>query len=385
MKRRSAAAGSAWAWASAAWAARTRSACCAGGRWRWRTSPSEWFETDLLRAVVCGARASTGRFAGPWSAGTTANLLLQAAAAGGNGAGTAVQVDGRPGRADRRPGRRRARGTGRRSAPGAEVRAHHACKDGARHGRRAARAARRSRPRAVVSSADPAPARSCGLLDPAVLDPDDAAPRAATTGRQGMASKVNLALAGAARLPRRRARRRCCAAASTSAPTWTTSSARTTTPNTAASRGGRTSTSTIPTLADPSLAPAGQHVMSVYVQYTPYALREGTWDARRDEVGDAVLRTLEEYAPGLSRCVVAPPGADAARPRADVRPDRRPSARTASRRSISSSWPGRCWAGRATASPVAGLYMCGAGTHPGGGVTGGPAANAAREILKDLG
>src|SRR6185295_3806206 len=55
----------------------------------------------------------------------------------------------------------------------------------------------------------------------------------------------------------------------------------------------------IPSLTDPSVAPPGKHVMSCFVQYAPYALREGTWDEQREAFGDAVINTIAEYAPNL--------------------------------------------------------------------------------------
>ena len=62
---------------------------------------------------------------------------------------------------------------------------------------------------------------------------------------------------------------------------------------------------TIPTLSDPSLAPEGVHVMSIAVQWTPYRLREGDWEAERERLGDLVLKTMERYAPGISDLVTA--------------------------------------------------------------------------------
>src|SRR5205807_10028547 len=56
---------------------------------------------------------------------------------------------------------------------------------------------------------------------------------------------------------------------------------------------------TIPSLTDPSLAPAGKHVMSIYVQYAPFKLRDGDWETRRDAFGNTVVKTLSEYAPDL--------------------------------------------------------------------------------------
>jgi len=140
----------------------------------------------------------------------------------------------------------------------------------------------------------------------------------------------------------------------------------------------------IPSLVDASLAPPGHHVMSAYVQYTPYALREGTWPARSAELGDLVTTLLEEYAPGLSsmivhRQVITPLDLEETYGLTGGHPFH-------GEPSLDQLFLARPLLGWARyRSPVTGLYMCGAGTHPGGGVTGGPAVNASREILKDLG
>ena len=129
---------------------------------------------------------------------------------------------------------------------------------------------------------------------------------------------------------------------------------------------------------------AGHHVLSAYVQYTPYALREGSWPSRRDELGDLVTRLLDEYAPGFSslvvhRQVLTPLDLEQTYGLTGGHPMH-------GEPSLDQLFLARPLLGWARyRSPVAGLYMCGAGTHPGGGVTGGPAMNAAREILKDIG
>ncbi len=140
----------------------------------------------------------------------------------------------------------------------------------------------------------------------------------------------------------------------------------------------------ISSLSDPSLAPAGAHVMSVLVQYAPYHLKEGNWsDTRREELGDRVVDMLADYSPNLrsaimDRQVLTPlvlervygltegniyHGELALDQLYFMRPV-----------------PG--WARYRT--PIDNLYLCGAGTHPGGGVTGAPGYNAARAILKDV-
>ena len=130
---------------------------------------SEWFSTEILRALVCG-RGVLGMFAGPWSAGTTANLLLQAAAGGGNGAGRSVHVVGGLGALAGALGGGGPRNTARRSAPSAEV-DRILAQDGAVTG--VVLAGGEEIPaRAVVSSADPH-RTFLKMIDPAVLDPDD--------------------------------------------------------------------------------------------------------------------------------------------------------------------------------------------------------------------
>jgi phytoene dehydrogenase-like protein len=140
---------------------------------------------------------------------------------------------------------------------------------------------------------------------------------------------------------------------------------------------------TIPTLSDPSLAPAGQHVMSVYAQFTPYALRSGSWPERAGEVEDAVLSTLEDYAPGLrglvvGRQVLTPRDLETTYGITGGHPSHGEPA-------LDQLFLARPFLGFGRyRTPVRGLYLCSAGTHPGGGVTGGPGMNAAREILRDL-
>lgn len=137
----------------------------------------------------------------------------------------------------------------------------------------------------------------------------------------------------------------------------------------------------IPTIQDPSLAPEGRHILSILVQYAPCELRGGTWDAAaREALGDTVLRTLEGYAPGLAdivchRDVMTPADLDRRFGLADGNIYHGEMA--LDQAFIGRPVPG--WARYRT--PIAGLYSCGAGAHPGGGLTGTPGANAAREML----
>lgn len=139
----------------------------------------------------------------------------------------------------------------------------------------------------------------------------------------------------------------------------------------------------IPSLSDSSLAPAGAHVMSVNVQYAPYHLKAGSWLDRRESLGDTVMQELSRYAPQLPglvvhRQVLTPLDLEEeygltgghifhGEPALDQ---------------LFSMRPLYGWARYRT--PIRGLYLCGAGTHPGCGVNGLSGANASREILKDL-
>jgi phytoene dehydrogenase-like protein len=138
----------------------------------------------------------------------------------------------------------------------------------------------------------------------------------------------------------------------------------------------------IPSMIDPDMAPPGQHVMSIFVQYAPYDLEGGWDDAQREAFGDTVIDTLAEYAPNIKRAIL--------------------------HRQVLSPWdmeqsfgltegnifhgelslhqlfflrPVPAWSNYRT--PVANLYQCGSGTHPGGGISGAPGRLAALEILED--
>jgi phytoene dehydrogenase-like protein len=123
---------------------------------------------------------------------------------------------------------------------------------------------------------------------------------------------------------------------------------------------------------DPDLATDGRHVLTTFVQYVPYRLRGGaTWDTEREILGDRVVEIIGRYAPNVPDAVVARRFGltEGNIFHGDIRLDQlffmRP-------------LPG--WA--RYRMPLAGLYLCGAGTHPGGGVTGAPGYNAARVILR---
>jgi phytoene dehydrogenase-like protein len=138
----------------------------------------------------------------------------------------------------------------------------------------------------------------------------------------------------------------------------------------------------IPSLTDPSVAPPGKHVMSCFVQYAPYHLKDGTWDEQREAFGDTVIDTLAEYAPNLRnivlhRQVVTP--LDLEREWGLSEGNIFQGELTLEQLFFLRPAPG--WAQYKT--PLRGLYMCGSATHPGGGIMGAPGRNAAMAILAE--
>ena len=138
----------------------------------------------------------------------------------------------------------------------------------------------------------------------------------------------------------------------------------------------------IPTLTDPSIAPPGKHVMSCFVQYAPYNLKEGTWDEKREEFGDNVIDTIAEHAPNikdiiLHRQVLTP--LDLEREFGLSEGNIFQGELTLEQLFFLRPAPG--WA--QYRSPIKNLYMCGSATHPGGGIMGASGRNAAMMILKD--
>ena len=139
----------------------------------------------------------------------------------------------------------------------------------------------------------------------------------------------------------------------------------------------------LPSMIDPDMAPPGKHVMSCFVQYAPYELKQGTWEEQREALGDTVVNTLAEYVPNLKdiilhRQVVTP---------LDIEQTTGLSQGNIFQGELSLSQlfflrPAAGWAKYRT--PVKGYYQCGSGTHPGGGIMGAPGKLAAAEILRDL-
>ncbi len=337
---------------------------------------AEFFENELLRASVA-ARGIFGAFAGPWSAGTSTPLLWQAAldgkaiaptsfVKGGMGALTAVLA---------------------KSAmnSGAEIKTEAEVVQVRVDDNRAAivvlRDGKEIQSRAVVSSADPK-TTFLKLLDPLDLDPNFIS-KIRNYRSAGSAAKVNLALSS---LPEfvgiENARESLSGRIQIAVDIDYLERAFD------AAKYGEYSKHpfmdiTIPSILDASLAPSRAHVMSIHVQFAPYKLKNGDWNARRDEFGDHVLNELEKYAPHIKELIV---GRQVITP-LDLEQTYGLSGGHLmhGEQSLDQFFTFRPLIGWAQfRTPIAGLYLCGAGTHPGGGVTGGPGANAAREIIKDM-
>lgn len=140
----------------------------------------------------------------------------------------------------------------------------------------------------------------------------------------------------------------------------------------------------IPSTLDDTLAPAGQHVASLFCQHVAPTLPEGrSWDDHREEVADLMIATVDQHAPGFARSVL---GRQVLSPldlertfglvHGDIMHGRLSLDQLFSARPVLGAGDYR--------TPVPGLYICGAGAHPGGGVTGAPGHNAAREMIRDV-
>jgi phytoene dehydrogenase-like protein len=337
---------------------------------------AEYFETELLRAVIA-ARGIFGTFLGPWSAGSGLQLLIRAAgdshpagsaffAAGGMGTLTHAMASA-------------VKAAGVEIRTGAEV-IEIRVKDGKATGVVLGTGEEISA-NAVISNADPK-RTLLKLTDPTHLSPDFVQKLQHYRGN-GTVAKVNLALSGLPNFPAL------------------------TNGDSAALRGrihigheidylerafdeskyGNFSRqpyleATIPSLTDPMLAPKGKHVMSIYMQYAPYKLK-GDWESQRLALGQTVVGTLAQYAPNLAELIlthqiITPQDLEDIYGltggqifHGDLALDQ-----------FFTTRPLLDWARYRT--PIEHLYLCGSGTHPGAGLTGGSGANAAREILKEL-
>lgn len=336
---------------------------------------AEWFETDLLQASVA-ARAIHGTAMGPWSAGTGAVLLLAAAIDPVPG-GSSVSAVGGPGAVTRAMAEA-AKAAGAEIRTGADV-LRILVKDGAVTG--VALADGTEIPATtVISGADPR-RTFLTLVDPVELEPDFMT-RIRNYRCPGTVAKLNFALNG---LPAFRGiagdaasmlRGRLHVGPGIDYLERAFD----------ASKYGETSASpyldiAFPSVVDPSMAPAGRHVMSVHMQYAPFKRREGSWTGQDGALADIVLRTLEAYAPGITglvehRQVITPLDLEQVYGltgghihHGELALDQ-----------LFTMRPTLGWADYRT--PLTGLYLCGSGTHPGNGLTGASGQNAAREILK---
>jgi len=349
---------------------------------------AEWSENQLLQAVLA-ARGIFGTFLGPRSPGSGAVLLMRAAA-DPYPVATAVFAKGGMGSLTQAMASA-ATAAGAEIRTGVEVvevRARDGSASGVVLGTGEEIAARM-----VVSNADPR-RTFLRLVDPAHLAPDFLT-RIQNYRSAGAVAKVNLALSGL--------------------PSFSVARPGLSPKEDTALKGGATSALAgrihigpeidylerafdeakygdfsrrpvldvmIPSVADPSLAPQEQHVMSICVQFAPYRLKNGGWTERRDALADAVVNTLSEYAPGLPglilhRQVITPQDLENTHGltgghifHGELALDQ-----------FFTMRPLLGWAQYRT--PLRGLYLCGSGTHPGTGLTGASGRNAAREILKD--
>jgi len=337
---------------------------------------AESFDTELLRATIAG-RGIFGTFFGPWSAGSSLVLLMRAAA-DPHAAGSACFAQGGMGAVTQAMAAA-AQQAGAEIRTGVEV-IEISVGNGVASGVVLSNG-EEINAKAIISNADPK-RTLLKLVDPVHLSPDFVT-KLQHYRMPGTVAKVNLALSG---LPR-----------------FTGING-----DGSALRGrihigpeidylerafdeskyGNFSKqpyleATIPSLTDPSLAPPGKQVMSIYVQYAPYKLRNSDWETQRVALGDTVVKTLSQYAPNLpglilTHQIITPQ---------DLEDNYGLTGGHIFHGELAldqffTMRPLLDWARYRT--PIQNLYLCGSGTHPGAGLTGGSGANAAREILKAL-
>ena len=341
---------------------------------------AESFTTEAIRATTAwrGVRHTA---MGPWSAGSTSVLLGDAAGNDGGGSGETVFARGGPSAVSDALASA-AKVAGAEVRTGARV-ASVTTADGAVTGVVLVSGEEITAP-VVVSGLDPKRLLTT-MVDPVTVGPDMRW-RAGNIRTPGTTAKVNLVLDGLPEFPAAggdaRLLRGRIQVGTTSIDAMEHAFD--------ASKYGRFADlpvleATIPSLIDPSLvagAKDGTQVMSVVAQWMPPALTVDAWAARRDEVGDAVLRSLETVAPGISsrvtaRQVLTPADLETEYGLTGGHPLHAEPA-------LDSFWLWRPLLGWARyRMPVEGLYLAGSGAHPGGGITGAPGRNAAREILAD--
>jgi phytoene dehydrogenase-like protein len=338
---------------------------------------SEFFETDLLRATVA-AQGIFGTFLGPWSAGSSTNLIFRGVP-DGNPAGAASYIHGGLGALTTAMASvvRAAGGEIRTSADVARVQVK-----GGAASTVVLRSGEEIPAKVVISNADPK-RTLLGLVEPQHLAPSFLQ-RLQHYRMFGTVAKMNLALNG---LPSFQG--------VNGDPGRLLSGRIQISPEIdylerafdAAKYGDFSRQpyieATIPTLWDSSLAPTGKHVLSVYMQYAPYKLRDADWDEKRFELEKTIVETLARYAPDLPERIEA---AEIITPKdlertygltgghifhGELALDQ-----------IFTMRPLLGWAQYAT--PIRNLYLCGSGTHPGSGLNGLSGANAARQIIHQL-
>ncbi len=332
----------------------------------------EWFEDERLKASL-SMDALFGIFRGPWSPGTAfglahhylaqANGGMWAFIRGGSatlatalaGAAREAGVTIRTGADVRRILSPDGRATGVELTSGETITAH-----------------------AVVSTADPK-RTFLKLADPLVLGADFQL-RVRNYNSEGCVSKVNLALDAAPQIPS-------LGNGGVPAHVQIAPSMEYIERAYDDAKHGQVSESpvldvAIPTVVDSSLAPAGKHILSVVVQYTPYHLKKGTWEDARGPLGERVLDLLQAHMPNVRSSLL---GMEVLTP---VDLESRfgltgghifHGEMTLDQQYVLRPVPG--WGRYRT--PIPGLYLAGSGTHPGGGITGAPGYNGARAVLED--
>ncbi|HKZ89371.1 MAG TPA: NAD(P)/FAD-dependent oxidoreductase [Thermoplasmata archaeon] len=338
-----------------------------------RASLGEWFETELLKATL-SVDALLGRWAGPWSPGTSfgvlhrfwpavhgsawaivrggTGVLTDAIAAAARAAGVTIRTDAAVARITTTDGR----ATGVQLESGEAIAAQ-----------------------VVASSAD-AKRTLLGLLAPADLELE-VQRRIQHMRMEGAVAKINLALSS---LPKLKGDDGVAAPRIRYGPTLEYLERAYDDAKYGKASAHPYFDVTIPSLLDPSLAPSGQHVMSILAQFAPYHLRRGDWKTEKGKFADRVVDRLDELMPGLRTAILAEQvltpvdieekfgltgghiyqGEMSLDQQAFLRPV-----------------PG--WGQYRT--PIQNLYLVGSSAHPGGGITGGPGHNAARQILHDWG
>jgi len=336
---------------------------------------AEWFENETMRAIVA-ARGIFGAFAGPWSAGTCAPVLLQAANSG-HAIAPSVFVKGGMGALTQALGKA-ATESGAEIHTNAEVR-HIEVKDDRVTG--VVLKNGESIPAwTVVSNGDPGVTLT-QLLDYAAVTPSFRL-RAQNYRAYGVVAMLHLALSAVPRFAGIDSHDKLSGRIHIGPDIDYLERA-----FDAAKYGDLSAKPflevTIPTLTDSSLAPKGAHVMSIHAQFAPYQLREGDWDLRREELADVIVNTLAEHAQDLKGLIV---GRKVLTPLDLEREFNLTCGHIHhGEMSLDQLFAFRPFIGAAQyRTPVKGLYLCGAGTHPGGGVTGAPGFNASREVIRDL-